>query len=172
MVKYAVVETSWGEVLLAGKSRGLCGLLLPATSKVDPHRRAKRRWPGATLASSLLQDLQTLIGQYFEGEVVDFSHVQADLSDVTDFQRRVLTACKRIEFGQTVSYGDLAKAVGQPKASRAAGAALAANPIPLVIPCHRVVGCTGEMVGFSAEQGTRLKKRMLELEARATAAVA
>lgn len=172
MVKYAVVETCWGEVLLAGKSRGLCGLLLPSPTRVDPHRRAKRRWPGATLASSLLQDLQALIAQYFEGEVVDFAHIQADLSDVTDFQRRVLSACKRIEFGQTVSYGDLAKAVGQPKASRAAGAALAANPIPLVIPCHRVIGSSGEMVGFSAEQGTRLKKRMLDLEARATAAVA
>jgi methylated-DNA-[protein]-cysteine S-methyltransferase len=113
-----------------------------------------------------------MITQYFDGGVVDFSHVQADLSDATDFQRRVLTACKRIEYGQTVSYGDLAKAVGQPKASRAAGAALATNPIPLVIPCHRVIGSSGEMVGFSAEQGTRLKKRLLDLEARAVAAVA
>lgn len=172
MIKYAVVETSWGEVLLAGKSRGLCGLLLPGNTKADPHRRAKRRWPGATLASSLLQDLQAMITQYFDGGLVDFSHVQADLSDATDFQRRVLTACKRIEYGQTVSYGDLAKAVGQPKASRAAGAALATNPIPLVIPCHRVIGSSGEMVGFSAEQGTKLKKRLLDLEARAVTAVA
>ena len=172
MIKYAVVSTKWGDVLLAGKSRGLCGLLLPNGSKNDPHRRAKKHWPGAMLAGSLLQDLQGLIVRYFDGEVVDFSHVPADLSELSDFQRRVLASCKRIEYGRTVSYGEMAKAIGQPKAGRAVGAALAANPIPLVIPCHRVVGGDGEMVGFSAEQGTKLKKRLLDLEAGRVAVVA
>lgn len=170
MVKYAVVTTQWGDVLLAGRSRGLCGLLLPSGTKGDPHRRAQKHWPGASLASSLLQDLQGQIVKYFEGQVVDFSHVPADLSEMSDFQRRVLTACKRIEYGKTISYGDLARAVGQPKASRAVGSALAANPIALVIPCHRVVGGNGEMVGFSADQGTKLKQRLLELEAATLAA--
>lgn len=170
MIKYAVVSTSWGDVLLAGKSRGLCGLALPSGTKADPHRRAKKRWPGATLAGSLLQDLQAMIVSYFEGEQVDFSHVQADMSDLTDFQRRVLGACKRLDYGQTITYADLAKAIGQPRASRAVGAALAANTIPLVIPCHRVIGASGEMVGFSADQGTKLKKRLLDLEAGVTEA--
>lgn len=171
MVKYAVVPTEWGEVLLAGNSRGLCGLMLPPASPCDPHERAQKRWPGAQHAASLLQDLQGQIAEYFRGEYVEFA-ASVDLLDVGEFQRRVLQACRLIPYGQTVTYAELARAIGQPAAARAVGAALKENPIPLVIPCHRVILRNGALGGFSAEQGVKLKKRLLALEAEVCARLA
>jgi len=170
MIKYAIVPTSWGEVLLAGGSRGLCGLALPPARKCDGHRRAKKLWNGCAHASSLLQDLQELIIRYFDGDPVDLS-VPVDLSALTDFQRKVLTTTKQLKFGQTISYANLAKSIGQPGATRAVAQALGRNPIPLVIPCHRVVAGDG-LGGFSAEQGVKLKKRLLDLEGAAVSAPA
>jgi len=81
------------------------------------------------------------------------------------FTRRVLTACRSIEFGRTVSYGRLAEMAGKPGSARAVGGVLAQNPLPLIIPCHRVICANGSLGGFSAMGGVRLKKRLLELEA-------
>jgi len=80
------------------------------------------------------------------------------------FARRVLTACRDIRFGQTVSYGRLAEMAGKAGSARAVGGALAKNPLPLIIPCHRVTYANGKMGGFSATGGVKLKKRMLKLE--------
>ena len=169
MVKYAVVPTSWGEVLLAGSSRGLCGLALPPARKCDPHRRAGRIWPECVHAGSLLQDLQQQVALYFDGESIDFN-VSVDLADLSEFKRKVLLTTKQLKYGQTISYANLAKSIKQPGAARAVGTALGENPIALVIPCHRVVASNG-LGGFSASQGVKLKQRMLDLEAGVTAVV-
>ncbi len=168
MIKYAVVETAWGEVLLAGSSRGLCGLALPPARKQDPHRRAQKIWAGAQHAGSLLQDLQAQIARYFEGEPIEYN-VSVDLTGASDFQRKVFTTTKNLKYGQVITYANLAKSIGQPGAVRAVGAALGENPIPLVIPCHRVINTNGDPGGFSAEQGVKLKRRMLDMEAAAVA---
>ncbi len=167
MIKYSIVQTSWGEVLLAGSSRGLCGLALPPSRKCDPHRRAQKIWPDSIHAGSLLQDLQVQVAGYFDGDPIDFN-TSVDLFDVSDFQRKILSTAKNLKYGQTISYVNLAKSIGQPGAARAVGTALGDNPIPLVIPCHRVVGTNG-VGGFSASQGVKLKERMLEMEANVTA---
>jgi O-6-methylguanine DNA methyltransferase len=80
------------------------------------------------------------------------------------FAGRVLTACGDIKFGQTISYGRLAKKIGRAGAARAVGGALAKNRLPLIIPCHRVIRSDGKIGGFSAAGGTTIKKGMLELE--------
>lgn len=170
MIKYAIVPTAWGEVLLAGSARGLCGLALPPARKCDPHRRAKKIWAECTHAGSLLQDLQTQIAQYFDGQTIDFN-ASVDLSGLTDFQQKVLTTTKQLRYGQTITYANLSKSIGQPTAARAVAQALGQNPIPLVIPCHRVIGSNGPG-GFSAEQGVKLKQKMLEMEAATVAATA
>lgn len=167
MIKYAIVPTIWGEVLLAGSSRGLCGLALPPSRKCDPHKRAQKIWPASAHAGSLLQDLQAQIAQYFDGDPIDF-HTSVDLNGTSDFQQKVLLTAKNLKYGQTITYANLAKAIGQPTAARAVGSALGENPIPLVIPCHRVVAGNG-IGGFSAAQGVKAKQRMLELEANVTA---
>ena len=111
---------------------------------------------------SLVQRLQA----YTRGTPVDFADVQLDLQRLTDFQRRVVRHCRNIPYGKTVTYGQLAAKAGSPRAARAVGNCMANNRFPLIVPCHRVVSAAGRMGGFSAPGGTRLKERLLALEAR------
>lgn len=87
-----------------------------------------------------------------------------DTSVMTDFQQRVLGETRQIPYGQTSSYGEIARAIGSPNGSRAVGQALRRNPVPLVIPCHRVIASNGNLGGFSGEMGSPIKVRLLELE--------
>jgi methylated-DNA-[protein]-cysteine S-methyltransferase len=95
----------------------------------------------------------------------DFLDVEVDLETRTEFQRRILRLCRQIPFGQTRTYAQLAAQAGCPRAARAVGNCMAANPIPLVIPCHRVVASGGGLGGYSALGGLRMKRRLLALEA-------
>lgn len=112
--------------------------------------------------------LQKKITDYFNGCYVDFNNVKIGkiLLNSSDFSKKILKTCKTIEFGQTISYGQLAGRAGFPQAARAAGAALAKNRLPLIIPCHRVIRADNRIGGFSTNGGVRMKKRMLELEQR------
>jgi methylated-DNA-[protein]-cysteine S-methyltransferase len=112
---------------------------------------------------SELGELSSRIKAYFTGRRVEFS-VPLDLAGVTEFRQRVLLACAAIPYGQTRSYGQLAKAVRSNGAARAVGGAMAHNPIPLIIPCHRILAANGRLGGFSAEGGTAVKAKMLGLE--------
>ncbi len=103
------------------------------------------------------------------GEDVDLSDIPVDLGNVTDFQRRVFESCRRIPYGQTMTYGELASHAGAPRGARAVGNAMARNELPLVIPCHRVVPA-GQGIGqYSAGKGRRTKLRLLENESPAMA---
>jgi methylated-DNA-[protein]-cysteine S-methyltransferase len=102
--------------------------------------------------------------EYSEGQSDDFSDVLLDLDDMTDFQRRVSLVCRTIPFGQTSTYGELAARVGSPNAARAVGAVMARNRLPIIIPCHRVVGTAGRLGGYSAPGGLDTKRRLLRLE--------
>jgi methylated-DNA-[protein]-cysteine S-methyltransferase len=101
---------------------------------------------------------------YATGARDDFRDVPLNLDPFTDFQRRVLACCRRIPYGKTLTYAQLAARAGSPRAARAVGQCMAANPIPLVIPCHRVVAANGGLGGYSAAGGLGLKRRLLELE--------
>lgn len=102
---------------------------------------------------------------YASGRHDDFRDVEVDLSRLTPFRRRVVQRCRHIPPGKTLSYGKLASLVGSPRAARAVGSCMAANRVPLVIPCHRVVGADGSLHGFSASGGLAMKQRLLEMEA-------
>jgi methylated-DNA-[protein]-cysteine S-methyltransferase len=104
---------------------------------------------------------------YAEGERDDFSDVAVEWGEKTDFQQSVLKQCRRIPFGKTATYGELASRSGVPLAARAVGSCMAKNRIPLIIPCHRVVPSSGRFGNFSAPGGTEMKARLLELERRA-----
>src|SRR5690606_27395017 len=104
------------------------------------------------------------IEDYAEGEAVDFSEVPLDLHGVPAFNRRAYDLLVRIGWGATTTYGALARELGDVTLSRAVGAAMGANPIPLIIPCHRVLASDGKPGGFSAPGGAESKLRMLELE--------
>ncbi|MFO0911570.1 MAG: methylated-DNA--[protein]-cysteine S-methyltransferase [Pirellulales bacterium] len=113
---------------------------------------------------SISLELADQLRRFVAGERVDFAGIPCDLEGMPEFGRRVLAACQSIAWGEVWTYGQLAGHIGAPQAARAVGAALGRNPIPLVIPCHRVVGGTGRLVGFSAPGGISTKVRLLELE--------
>jgi methylated-DNA-[protein]-cysteine S-methyltransferase len=101
---------------------------------------------------------------YSEGQADDFRDVLLDLDEMTDFQRRVSLACRKIPFGQTSTYGDIAVQVGSPNSARAVGGVMARNRLPIVIPCHRVLGTAGRLGGYSAPGGLDTKRWLLCLE--------
>lgn len=113
------------------------------------------------IARRLVEELS----RYFAGEPVRFDVLPLDLSAGTAFQRRVWRALRRVPFGATIAYGELARKAGCPGAARAVGQAVGANPIPVVIPCHRVIRSDGGLGGFSA--GLGIKRRLLRHEHRA-----
>jgi len=110
--------------------------------------------PPARLAASLLR--------YFAGQPTDFSSCDIDISHLPPFFRKVFAAARRIPYGKTWTYGQLAARAGNPKAARAVGQAMARNPVPIVIPCHRVLASGGKLGGFGG--GLDLKTALLNLE--------
>jgi methylated-DNA-[protein]-cysteine S-methyltransferase len=99
-----------------------------------------------------------------EGEPSDLRAIALDERGIEEFRRRVYGAAREIGPGETVSYGEIAKAIGAPEAARDVGGALGENPFPIVVPCHRVLAADGSLRGFSAPGGIRTKRRMLEIE--------
>ncbi|MBX7169164.1 MAG: methylated-DNA--[protein]-cysteine S-methyltransferase [Pirellulales bacterium] len=102
--------------------------------------------------------------RFATGDRVDLSAIPVDWPSMTPFQRRVYERCRRIRPGETLSYAEMATAVGSPHAARAVGNCMARNPVPLVVPCHRVVGSGGGLGGFSAPGGLSTKSRLLAME--------
>ena len=119
----------------------------------------------ARLDKNLLPDLQQRIAAYFEGENVDFSTDPAvSLDGLSPWDHKVLLTCRKVPSGRTTTYGELAIRIGHPGAARAVGSALARNPIPLIIPCHRVLRTDGHLGGFSAPGGLTTKQALLRHE--------
>ena len=162
---YTVMPMPKGSVGLATSPAGLSNVVLMRCSAAEGRRRMERSFPGGERNDDLLPSLQRQLADYFKGNAVRF-RVRLDLSAMTPFQREVLSACADVGYGETVTYGELARRVRRPKAARAIGGAMARNPVPIVVPCHRVVGCDGRLGGFSAEHGVAIKQWLLELERR------
>lgn len=113
-----------------------------------------------------LADLVERLKRYAAGGEDDFLDVGVYLGGATTFQRRVVDLCRRIPFGSSLTYGELAQRAGHPRAARAVGNCMRTNRVPLIVPCHRVVGAGGAMRGYSAGEGIRMKLRLLEMESR------
>lgn len=111
-----------------------------------------------------LESAQELLERYASGEPVDLTVLPIDLPPLTRFQQRVVATLQRVGYGKTISYRQLAEEAGSRGAARAVGNLMARNRIPLIIPCHRVIGSGGRLGGFSAPQGISMKRRLLEME--------
>lgn len=160
-VHYSLLEMPWCELLLASGSNGLClvqfGRSLREAQSFLAHRLGEVEWKESKSANR--QALEQL-RQYFAGTRKEFS-LQLDLRG-TLFQLRVWGALRKIPCGQTRTYGQVARAVGSPRAFRAVGATCGSNPVPIIVPCHRVVGGTGSLTGFGG--GLSLKEKLLAHE--------
>jgi methylated-DNA-[protein]-cysteine S-methyltransferase len=168
MLRYTAVSVPAGSVGLVASDAGLTHLMLRSCSAERTLIELRKQFPDASHESGLFPEFQDQLRDYYAGQAVEFD-VPIDLSGLTRFQLAVLTECAKIPYGQKLTYGELARALGRPTAARAVGHALARNPIPLVVPCHRVVGCKGVLVGFSAEGGVATKQQLLDLESLAPA---
>jgi methylated-DNA-[protein]-cysteine S-methyltransferase len=164
---YLIFETAGGFCGIAWNSAGITRLQLPARSaeatKRNLLRRLKCAEPGAP--SQEVREAIAAVQRYFKGEKVDFSNFRLDLDEQDGFCKQVYAAARRVAWGHATTYGALAKELGAgPEAARDVGQAMAANPVPLIIPCHRVLAAGGKVGGFSAPGGAAAKIRMLELE--------
>jgi methylated-DNA-[protein]-cysteine S-methyltransferase len=164
-IKYVIFKTKWGHFGLAGTKSALSRTQLPGPEYKKIESRLLKNLPDARFDESYFKALQQQITSYFEGACVEFSpDIPIDFNGSGSFSREVLKACRDIKFGCRITYSGLAQKAGRPTASRAVGNALAKNPLPLIIPCHRVLRTDGKMGGFSAPGGIYLKKKMLALE--------
>ncbi len=162
---------SWGEVYLGSTARGLCCLSLPGADPaafetwfVKKFGRGRGSWlepATGSLAAALHEHAIAQLEEYFAGRRREFN-LPLDLSAGTPFQQAVWTALLGIPYGQTWSYRQVAEAVGRPRAARAVGQANRANPVPIIVPCHRVIGADGSLRGYGG--GLPLEIRLLRLE--------
>ncbi len=163
MSKFTVISVPDGAVGVVATQRGVCNVVLMGGDAKKAAKTLAAEFPDAEYEPGLMPAFQKQLREYFAGRRKKFE-VKLDLSALTPFQRRVLERCARIGYGRTKTYGQLAREIDRPAAARAVGGALGRNPVPLVIPCHRVVAGNGSLGGFSAEQGVKLKRRLLDLE--------
>lgn len=161
---YAVWPTAWGPMGAATVARGICRVELPHYPANPLRELLAWEFPGAAQDEAPFEQLVALSREYFNGKGADFASIACELPGEGSFAGKVLRACRAIPYGRTQSYHALAESIGRPDAARAVAAALGANPVPLVVPCHRVTYADGRIGGFSAAGGEELKRRMLELE--------
>ena len=164
-LRYVLFKTKAGYFGLLGSKKGLLWTLLPGYDVKTAKAYLTVGMSGCCLDKKLYLTLQKEIISYFEGIYVDFSlSVPFVLNNLSTFSQTILTVCRGIPYGKTISYSQLADLAGSGRAARAVGNALAANPMPLLIPCHRVIKSTGQTGEFSATGGTVFKDYMLQLE--------
>ena len=164
-MKYIIFQTKWGYFGLGGTESGLCRTQLPLPERGKIESLIIKSLPQARFDKSYFKNIQDQIIAYFDGNCINFGQdIPVTLNGFQRFSRQVLTACRAIEYGRTITYAGLAKKLKNPAAGRAVGNALAKNPLPLIIPCHRVIRTDGNPGGFSAPGGISLKKRLLAHE--------
>jgi methylated-DNA-[protein]-cysteine S-methyltransferase len=158
-MNYCYVESPVGRLLVAGDETVVRRIEFPQDGEPG---RPEAGWRES--ASGAIQEAVRQLREYFAGRRTAFDLPLAP--EGTPFQRNVWRHLQDIPYGETISYGELAKRVGNPKASRAVGAANGCNPLPIVIPCHRVIGANGKLTGFGG--GLPTKEALLSLEAQTT----
>lgn len=166
MFAYALFDTAIGRCGIAWGPRGVVGVQLPEKSTGATRTRLLRHCPAADEAeppkqmTRAIEDIQALL----RAERKSLRAIQLDMSRVPAFNARVYETARAIPPGQTRTYGDIARAIGDASAARAVGQALGRNPFAIVVPCHRVVGANAKLVGFSANGGIATKLKMLKIE--------
>lgn len=161
---YCLFATAIGHCGLAWTAHGIARLQLPEANTGATERRLQRRGrpqpaPPPAVADAILQ-----VQRYLEGKHIDFESVPLDLRGISAFHQNVYARTRRVAWGETITYGRLAEEVGAPGAARAIGRAMGSNPVPLIIPCHRVLAQNRKIGGFSAYGGAVTKQRLLALE--------
>ena len=165
MNHYHLFDTELGTAGVAWSDDGITRFRLPDPDRAAAERDIKTKGTPAApppAIAAVIAEAQ----RYFAGAQIDFTAISLDLKNVDPSRRAIYEALRNVGFGETVTYGELAKRVGamEPTAAQDVGVAMARNPVPLIIPCHRVLAAGGKLGGFSAPGRTEAKQRMLALE--------
>jgi methylated-DNA-[protein]-cysteine S-methyltransferase len=166
MSAYVLFDTAIGSCGLVWGDDGISHAVLPETDREATRRRLLRRTPEA-IETAPSSEIDAAIGEIralFEGEARDLAAIRLDLTGVSDFRRQVYAIARAISPGETLTYGDIARRLGGVQLAREVGQAMGKNPIPIIIPCHRVLAAGGGTGGFSAPGGVDTKLRMLTIE--------
>jgi methylated-DNA-[protein]-cysteine S-methyltransferase len=147
-------------LLVRATQRGVCVMKFISAAEVRKLQKSEPPRDAIAWMPELLDGLE----DYLFGKNVSFDDIPLDLSRQPPFRRKVQEACRKIPYGKTLSYAELAARAGNPAAVRAVGSAMSHNPIPVLIPCHRVCRSDGSLGGFSAPGGASLKQRLLDME--------
>jgi methylated-DNA-[protein]-cysteine S-methyltransferase len=165
---HQLFDTPLGVCGVAWNERGLAGVQLPEKDRATTARRltTKTGSVGETTPPPSIAALVVDIQQYLAGETIAFSATAVDLEGIDDFRRKIYQALRGVTYGRTTTYGELARAIGVAdwEGARDVGDAMGRNPMPIVIPCHRVLAAGGRLGGFSAYGGTATKQKLLTLE--------
>jgi methylated-DNA-[protein]-cysteine S-methyltransferase len=160
-VAYDVTDSPVGQLLLAVSERGLCRISYDPETERELESLARGFGARVLRSPKPLDPVRRELDEYFEGSRREFD-LPLDVARVTGFNRDVLEALARVPYGEMTTYGTLATEVGRPRAARAVGGFMNRNPIPIVLPCHRVVGASGKLVGYAG--GLERKEQLLRLE--------
>ncbi len=163
---FSLFDTALGRCGIGWSERGITRITLPEASDAAARRRFQRGAPHATETAPppAIEAAIARIVQHLRGEPAALEALVLDMDDVPEFHRQVYEAARRIPSGRTVSYGALARELGNPGAARAVGQAMGKNPFPIVVPCHRVLAANHATGGFSAHGGVETKARLLATE--------
>lgn len=164
--QFRIVRVASGHVGFVIGEFGLQRVYLPERSAATIRDDIRRRFPDATENASLMPQFVIDLTRYFSGEAVKFT-VPIDWTGHSSFDADVWKACFELDYGQVTTYGELARKIRRPGAARAVGASMSRNPMPIVIPCHRVLRGDGSLGGYSGAEGVPFKKRLLQMEAAA-----
>ncbi len=157
----SIFTTSFGTGVVHASEYGVFKVDLPDISQVVISKELSET---DFKSSNLTESAATLLQRYFTGEAVDFMDLPVDLSGISPFRCKALRTIRSIPYGAVCTYGEVAIECASPRAARAVGGAMASNPVPIIIPCHRVIGSSGRLTGFSAPGGEELKFKLLKME--------
>ncbi len=162
----AIFGTAIGSLAIAWGERGIVGSQLPERDAAATRARMRQRFPNLPEAPPTPEVAEAIAGlqAMLRGEPVDLSAVRLDMSGVPEFHQRIYTLARQLQPGQTTTYGELARQLGQPGAARAVGQAMGLNRFAPIMPCHRVLAANGATGGFSAPRGVHTKLQMLAIE--------
>lgn len=158
---YDLVDTPLGTLLVAATERGLCRIVYDAEPDLEVERLAKGFGVRVLRSARPIDPVRRELDEYFDGKRRAFD-LPVDVGLAADFNRRVLDELARVPYGEIVTYGQLAARAERPRAARAVGTVMNRNPIPIVLPCHRVIGANGSLTGYGG--GLERKEMLLRLE--------
>jgi methylated-DNA-[protein]-cysteine S-methyltransferase len=162
LIEYTFFESSIGAISLASRNKKIITLDIHSKNLYEVKKHLSALYPDGHESEQSFKTIKLLLDRYLKGGKVDFNNVDIDISGESQFTQRVLRELKKIPYGKVRSYLWIGKRLGQTMGARAVGQAVKRNPIPIIIPCHRVIREDGSIGGFSL--GEEIKKRLLALE--------